>query len=57
MQTPVTKSGLKKYDHLAAEDAVKAAWNDAGNSPFWHNRCKADVADLMPLLARALERL
>lgn len=56
-KTPVTRDGLKKYDHLPASEAVLAAWTDPGRSPTWHSRQRVDMTYRMPVLARALYRL
>jgi hypothetical protein len=56
-KTPVTETGLRRYDHLPSVEAVYRAWNEPGPRPDWHKRTKADIYDSMPLLARALDRL
>lgn len=56
-KTPVTRAGLKQYDHLSPEDAVLKAWTDPGTNPGWHYAMKRDLHKSMPLLARALDRL
>jgi hypothetical protein len=55
--TPVSETGVRKYDHLPADIAAYKAWNEAGPHPFWHNQMKARVREEMPVLARALDRL
>ncbi len=57
MKTPTTPEGLKKFDHLMPMDAILLAWHDPGSNPEWHAAAKKQVADSMPLLARALDRL
>lgn len=49
---------LAVWDHLPAAEAVARAWADPGpRSGTWHQHARRDVADLMPLLGRALDRL
>lgn len=49
---------LAVWDHLPAAEAVARAWADPGpRSGTWHQLARRDVADRMPLLARALDRL
>jgi hypothetical protein len=49
---------LAVWDHLPAAEAVARAWLDPGpKSGTWHQHARRDVAELMPLLARALDRL
>lgn len=55
--TPTTPPGLRQYDGLDAVDAVAAAWTRPGPSPEWHEQSRARVRQVMPLLARALDRL
>lgn len=55
-KTPVTAQGLKKYDHLPAAEAILAAWTTPGSHPDWNEACKDEVRNLMPLLARAMDR-
>jgi hypothetical protein len=57
MRTPTTESGLRVYDHLRPEEAVRRAWNTPGPNPYWHTKMQARVRKAMPLLARALDRL
>jgi hypothetical protein len=57
MKTPTTETGLRKYDHLPAEEAVRLAWQTPGPNPHWHTQMQAKVREQMPLLARALDRL
>jgi hypothetical protein len=48
------------WDHLPAIEAVARAWRDPGDPKkwgTWHRWARRDVADLMPLLTRALDRL
>ncbi len=52
METPIMK-----YDHLSPKLAVVAAWTIKGNNPLWHERMQDEVHKMMPLLARALDRL
>jgi len=56
-QTPTTPDGLRQLDELPAVEAVLRAWTDAGSQPQWHEQCKDELRDAMPLLARALDRL
>jgi len=49
-----------QWDFLPAAEAVARAWRDPGNPKkwgTWHRWARRDVGDLMPLLARALDRL
>ena len=48
---------LRKYDHLPPREAVVEAWVNVGDSPGWHAAAMCHVANVMPLLARAIERL
>ena len=57
MTTPVTAAGLRQYDHLPPEHAVRAAWVTPGPRPDWHRRAQDAIFEAMPLLGRALERL
>jgi len=57
VRTPISANAILKYDHLSPEEAIVAAWKEAGASPTWHRACKQEVADCMPLLARAVARL
>ena len=56
-KTPVTSGGLRKYDNLPPADAALKAWTTAGSHPEWDAACKREVRNLLPLLARALDRL
>lgn len=56
-RTPVTEAGLRKFDSLPPEVAALKAWTDAGVAPQWHEASKRELRDLMPLLARALDRM
>jgi hypothetical protein len=49
--------GLKQYDHLPPDQAIVRAWTEGGPSPRWHALAIRDVVNVMPLLARAVERL
>lgn len=55
--TPVTSAGLRKYDALPAEEAVRKAWNDPGRNAYHHRMVQEEIRRSMPLLARALDRL
>ena len=57
MRTPYTQSGLRKYDHLPAEEAVVEAWKGDGINPRWHAACVEEARLSLPVLARALDRL
>lgn len=57
MKTPVTKTGMRQYDHLNPVEAVIMAWTEQGINPDYHELAKKHVHDLMPLLGRALDRL
>lgn len=55
--TPVTQDGLRMYDDLDAVKAIVEAWTLPGNNVEWHYGCKQEVRCMMPLLARAIDRL
>lgn len=49
---------LAVFDDLPADEAVARAWrNPSPRAGSWHQLARRDVAALMPLLARALDRL
>lgn len=49
---------MAAFDHLPADEAVARAWRDPGpRAGSWHKMARRDVSELMPLLARALDRL
>lgn len=51
-------STLEKWDDLPAAEACARAWLDPGpQAGTWHKKAKAEIDYLMPLLARALDRL
>lgn len=52
-----TTRGLEKYDDLPPAEALKEAWLNPGRHPGWHHKNKAQVRQLMPLVARAIERI
>lgn len=56
-KTPVSYAGERIYDHLPAREAVLRAWTVPGSNPTWHESARREVAGVMPLLARALDRL
>jgi hypothetical protein len=48
------------WDHLPPIEAVARAWMDPGPRHIygtWHRSAREEIAYLMPLLARALDRL
>jgi hypothetical protein len=49
----------EQFDQLPPAHAVARAWRplDPKRYGTWHKRSREQVADLMPLLARALDRL
>lgn len=53
----VMPKGIRKYDHLPPVEAIVQAWTIEGPQPLYHNAAKNAVAQAMPLLARAIERL
>lgn len=55
--TPYTDGGLAMYDHLSPAEAVWQAWSDPGPYADWHAKCQRQVHALMPVLARALDRM
>lgn len=56
-RTPVTPAGRRQHDHLPPAEAVRRAWQDTGQHPAHHRAMQREVAERMPLLARALNRL
>ena len=56
-RTPVTRKGLQSYDHLPAIEAIRQAWHEPGAQPGYHKKVQTQVSALMPLLARALDRM
>lgn len=56
MRTPFTRSGLTRYDDVPDIEAIFLAWTRTGQDPVWHDRCRQEVRDNMPLLGRALDR-
>lgn len=57
---PGHEERMEAWDHLPAAEAVARAWQDPGprrKFGTWHPRARDEVAFLMPLLARALDRL
>lgn len=57
MKMPVTYKGLRKYDDLPALEAVVKAWTTLGRNPRAHLFAQDKVRDLMPVMARALDRV
>lgn len=53
----IMPNGIRKYDHLPPVEAIVQAWTIKGPQPLYHVRAKGVVAQTMPLLARAIERL
>jgi len=50
----------ERWDHLPAAEAVARAWQDPGPVRIhgtWHPRAVDEVRQLMPMLARGLDRL
>ena len=50
----------EQFDHLPPAEACARAWVSPGppkKAGEWHPRAKAEIERLMPLLARALDRL
>lgn len=56
-KTPFTDDGLRQYDNLDPITATIAAWRTPGPRPDWHERARATVREVMPVLGRALDRL
>ena len=56
-ETPITEEGLKQFDNLPPAEAILAAWNTPGPEPIWHEEAKRLVRNLMPVMARAIDRL
>lgn len=49
---------LERWDHLSALEAAARAWVDpAPSHRAWHRQAKEEISFLMPMLARALDRL
>lgn len=55
--TPVSPQGLLRYDRLPPAEAARRAWTNAGTNPQAHRAAKDHVRMVMPLLARALDRM
>lgn len=56
--TDMLEQLLGVWDDLPADEAVARAWMEPSPAQgTWHRHARRDVADLMPLLARALDRL
>ena len=51
------KQGERKFDDLPPDEAVRRAWTDAGSMPTVLAIRQDAVRELMPTLARALDRL
>jgi hypothetical protein len=48
----------RRWDHLPAAEACARAWREPGpESGTWHRQSVEQVRQLLPLLARALDRL
>jgi hypothetical protein len=54
-RTPILRADL--YDNLPPEQAVLKAWTRPGPRPDWHRKMQDEVRKVMPLLARALDRM
>jgi hypothetical protein len=49
---------VERWDKLPAAEAAARAWRDPGpKHGTWHPKAKANVEFLMPMLARAMDRL
>jgi hypothetical protein len=49
---------VERWDKLPAAEAAARAWLDPGpQHGTWHPQAKAEVEFLMPMLARAMDRL
>ena len=49
---------VEVWDHLPAGEAAARAWVDPGpKHGTWHRQARQEIGYLMPLLARALDRL
>lgn len=61
METPVTREGLKMYDHLSPEEALIQAWIRPGPHPAAHAAAQTELLlvarRIMPLVYKALMRL
>lgn len=55
--TPVSHTGLRQFDDLPAAEAVVKAWITPGLKPDFHKRQQRAVRRILPVLARALDRL
>ncbi|MDP8928652.1 MAG: hypothetical protein M3O70_08790 [Actinomycetota bacterium] len=53
----MTESGLRQYDDVDPYEAAVRAWVNPGRAPGAHAAAKRGVRALMPLLARALDRM
>lgn len=49
---------VERWDQLSPKEACARAWLDPGpQHGTWHRQAKAEIGYLMPMLARALDRL
>lgn len=55
--TPTTPDGLRIYDGLPPNEAIRLAWTRAGRAESHHAAAQAEVRRIMPVLASALDRL
>lgn len=55
--TPHTATGLRQYDHLSPDEALAAAWANAGPNPEWHLAAQTQLRDTMPVVHRAILRI
>jgi hypothetical protein len=55
--TPRTVTGLRQYDHLSPDEALAAAWANAGPDPQWHLAAQTHLRDTMPVVHRAILRI
>lgn len=53
----LSMAALLRYDHLLPVEAVVAAWTASGRLPNQRKIAQHAVRDIMPVLARALNRL
>lgn len=56
--TDMLEQLLTVWDHLPAVEAIARSWMDPSPAHgTWHRAAREEIAYLMPLLARALDRL
>lgn len=57
LRTNESIEGLRRLDHLPVADALREAWTSPDQDPELTHAAQQQVREVMPLLARALDRL